>query len=580
MIDTILRFPLTIVLLVAASIMNVISTSNVNYVTVGSTQNELFSKLFVAFLLGALVSVVGQMTFERFFKEQAIRYVYMGSGVLSSLVYYIAIKKANLVDVELGIRTIVIFFILIILFIWIPVINNRYHFNQSFMAVFKAFFTSIFFTGVLYLGIAMLLGAINLLITKLNGQIYLHSATIIFVILAPIYLLSLIPNYYKEDEDSEHINRLLSPSKFLEALISYIIIPITIAFTAILLIYIVMNITGEFWTDNLMEPLLVAYSLTVIVVYLLTCCLQSAIAKYFRLIFPKILIPVVLFQTVASVLKINEVGVTYGRYYVILFGVFAIIVGVLFSILPLRKNGIIAPILIALSLVAIIPPVDAFTVSTSIQVSRLKEALQRNDILKDDKIIGNKNVALKDQNIISSSITYLDQMNDTKRIKWLTAYTNSNNFKETFGFDQYGGNSNNNYKYINVSRDENTPISVDGYDYLVRKNLNSKDENVIVSNFKQDGKEYSIKVTGEQNNRQIVLEQNGQIVVSFELNQIIAKFKDSSEKSPVSSEEVTFTSENNAAVLTLIANNININEYENEDNKELFVDLYILLDIK
>ena len=65
----------------------------------------------------------------------------------------------------------------------------------------------------------------------------------------------------------KEVSNAIRPSKFLEGLISYIIIPITAIFTVILLLYVIMNITGDFWKDNLMEPLLVTFSITVIVVY-------------------------------------------------------------------------------------------------------------------------------------------------------------------------------------------------------------------------------------------------------------------------------------------------------------------------
>ena len=53
--------------------------------------------------------------------------------------------------------------------------------------------------------------------------------------------------------------------KFFEILISYIIIPLIAVFTIILLVYIIKNIGGEFWSDNLLEPMIVSYSIFVIV---------------------------------------------------------------------------------------------------------------------------------------------------------------------------------------------------------------------------------------------------------------------------------------------------------------------------
>lgn len=574
-IDTISRFPLAIVLLIVASIMNVILISVSNDFTGGVSSNEIYAKLVITFLLGALVSVVGQLTYERFFKKKLIRYVYMAGAILSSLVYYIAVKDTGFDGIKVGIRTFVIFFVLTVLFIWIPVINNRYHFNQSFLAVFKGFFTSIFFTGVLYLGIVLVLAATDLLIAKLSFQVYQYFATIIFMVLSPTYFLSIIPDYQKEETEEERINKLISSSKFIDALISYIIIPVTIVFTAILIIYIVLNISGKFWTRNLMEPLLVSYTLTVIVVYLLSCNLQNQISKLFRKVFPKVLIPIVLFQTIASVLKINELGVTYGRYYVILFGIFALIAGILFSILPLRKNGVIAPILVVLALSSIIPPIDSFTVSSGVQASRLKNTLVKNDMLQNEKINAKANISQEDKDIISSTISYLDEIEETNGISWLSTYAKSNNFRVTFGFDQYGAPNN---SYVNINRDESTPISVNGYDYLVRANYNTGQSNTVIVEFDHDKKAYSINAVMLDGKPVIQLKQNSQNLVSIEVSQIFDKFQNESEKQKVHTEELTFKGENNVAAIALIANSININDFGAD--KEQYGDFYILVDLK
>jgi hypothetical protein len=81
------------------------------------------------------------------------------------------------------------------------------------------------------------------------------------------------------------------------------------------------------------------------------------------MIFPKILVPIVIFQVAASILKLTGVGITHNRYLVIVFGLFAIISGIVMSIVPIQKNGIIAVTLIIFCIISIVPPIDAFTVS-------------------------------------------------------------------------------------------------------------------------------------------------------------------------------------------------------------------------
>ncbi|MDD3174747.1 MAG: DUF4153 domain-containing protein [Herbinix sp.] len=571
-LDTLTRFPLTIILLTASVITNAIA--------INTQEDEIYIRLFITFVLGASIYTVCQLLYERYFDNLLVRFAFAGVTIIISIVYYLLINNTHWGAVVTT-RTIVIFFILLIGFLWVPVIKSKINFNQSFTAAFKAFFITVFFTGILFLGTVLIVRAIDTLIVRVNERAYGHAANIIFVLLAPIYFLTLIPLYPKKVEEqasSEKIdNRLISPTKLLETLVSFIIIPITAVFTIILLLYIVMNITGAFWTDNLMEPLLLSYSITVIIVYLLANNMKSAFSKYFRMIFPKVLVPVVLFQTLSSILRIGNIGVTYGRYYVILFGVFATVAGFLFCILPVRKNGIIAPILIALSVISIVPPIDAFTVSKVNQIGRLENALKRNNMLEGKTIIPKTNVSIEDQEIILSSVRYLDSMEYSKDIIWLTAYTEAYNFNNTFGFSQSEIDKNN-YLNVYITRNESTPIPITGYDYLIFKNISDQSGNIKISDFIYKDKSYTLRTDASLNNQVILLEEDNQELIRLDMNEIYNKFSNTVDTKSVGTEEVTFTKENSSAILTVIAQTININEWEG--GKDQYADVYIMVYIK
>jgi hypothetical protein len=588
--DTVLRFPLSIILLLTAVISNAVA--------INTQEDEIYIKLFITFAIGASVYIVLQMLYERFSQKPMIRISFTVLAILIAAGYYLLIQRTEW-NVEVTIRTTVIFFLLLIAFLWVPVIKSKNNFNESFMAAFKAFFISLLFTVVLFLGVCLVLGATNMLITDIAGEAYMHAANIIFVLLAPIYFLSLIPVYPGNKElevpmlttetelsEEEPTNReeirikLITPTRFLETLISYIIIPITAVFTVILILYIVINITGSFWTDNLLEPLLVSYSITVIIVYLLASTLSNAFARYFRWIFPKVLVLVVLFQTISSILRIGDLGITYGRYYVILFGVFATIAGILFYVIPSHKNGIIAPVLITLAFLSILPPVDAFTISKTNQISRLEKALIRNNMLEEDTIKANPNVSEKDREVIITSFRYLDRMDYTKDVTWLTSYHRSLNFKSVFGFSDYD-QIDKNYLNIYLKREGDSSIPITGYDYLLRMNYYNQTATITGSVIEQEGKSYTIYVsnTSEDDPVLILEEKNRQELIRFNMNEIFNRYTNSSlNNTEVSTEEFTFEKDNDAATLKLIVESININEWEN--GKDQQADIYILVKIK
>ncbi len=622
--DTILRFPVTIFLLFSAAVMNA--------VVISTREFEDYSRLLLTFLVGASIYAVSQMAFEQYHGGKPYRLLYVAVSAVFTITYFFIIRKSE-ITIFVSVRTIVLLFILFIAFLWIPSTRSAIDFNQSFMAAFKSFWVTGFFSGILFLGIALILRAINMLIIPISGTSYAHAANIVFVLYAPLYFLSLIPKYpaagegsgsmeqnqeeyntqgnrglkdipavernqkigASEEEGDENkgantgkkrISNVDAAGKagdapgVLASLLSYVIIPVTAIFTLILLIYIILNITDEFWTDSLLEPLLVAYSITVIIVYLLVSRLDSPIAAMFRRIFPKILVPVVLFQTVASCIRIGDTGITYGRYYVILFGIFATLAGLQFCFLPVRRNGLIAPILILLSLLSILPPMDAFTVSRNSQTGRLKSILTEKGMLTGNVITPNPDLAESDRKRIISAVDYLNQMNYTEDIPWLADYSSTYNFDETFGFPRYGyttGEYGSLYLYLNPE----SMINVAGYDYLRSVNISGDGNNQREAVFRKDGVEYTLEYDRSGGKSYLVLNEGEAELVRFSVKDIIDRFNTTEQvnhSAELSEEDATFTVENERAVLTLTVQTININYWQEGSN--WYADAYILIRIK
>lgn len=201
--------------------------------------------------------------------------------VLLTAGYYLIIRPAPNLSMEIEVRTAVAMFGLLWAFIWVPVIKSSVCFNQSFMIAFKALFNSAFFSAIIFGGISIILAAFNELIVTINYTAYPHTANLVFVLFGPMYFLSLIPNYSEAKEES--IKKAAHIPKFLEILLSYILIPLLAVFTLIIVLYIVKNINGQFWTDNLLEPMLVSYAITVILLYILV----SDIDNKFTIMFQK-----------------------------------------------------------------------------------------------------------------------------------------------------------------------------------------------------------------------------------------------------------------------------------------------------
>ncbi|WP_338471497.1 DUF4153 domain-containing protein [Niallia sp. XMNu-256] len=578
------RFPLTTIFLIFAVMINAMDIQS----------DKDLSKILLTLIVGVFLSAVSQVSYERFFIKTTIRYILMGIVLILTGGYYLIIMPAPTLGLEMTIRTSVALFALLFTFIWIPVnkSNGRINFNNSFMITFKSIFNSLFFSGVLYIGFAIIITAIDQLIFSIDYKTYSHAANLIFILFTPMYFLSLIPifpgNQNQDQEKVKHqtdrIIKLSSPPKFFEILISYIIIPLIAVFTVILLIYILQNIGGEFWRDNLLEPMIVTYSITVIVVYLLASEIENKFTLLFRKILPKILVPIVLFQMISSILSLSDTGITHTRYYVILYGLFAAIAGGCLSFLPVRQNGIVAALLILFSLFSILPPVDAFTISKSSQIEIVEKVLVENNMLENYTIQPNGNITNEDKKIITGAMNYLSMMDYDKEIEWLPKDFNFyEDFSETFGFKEYYGRDENN-EYVYVSLEPNVSIPITGYDVFVNSNIyfyhNEKNTDDNVVSFDKNGEAYTLMKEGlEDQVIYKVYNAEKERIIEFETKEIFDKYYDyQTSKEFLAIEEATFMVENEYASIKVIPYSVNIDK--TSDASSFMMELYVFVQIK
>ena len=581
--NAITRFPLTTLFLLGAVIVNAIDING----------GGDYSKYLLTLIVGAILGAVAQVIFERFYQGSYSRLALNGGAALLTVGYYLIIMPLPELSMEISIRTAVALFALLIAFIWIPSIMSKASFNESFMIAFKGFFISLFFAGIIFAGTSIIMAATNELLFEVDSEAYSHAANIIFILFAPIYFLSLIPVYYgKADENQneesmelkeDKIGKMANCPKYLEILISYIIIPLTAVFTLILGVYIATNLGSDFWSDNLLEPMIVSYSITVILVYILASRLENRFAQLFRKIFPKVLVPIVIFQVIASVMKIGDTGMTHTRYFVIVFGIFAIASGIIFSILPVRKNGIIAVILIVISVISIVPPVDAFTVSRNNQTAILHDTLIKNNMLDDNRIKPSPNISSGDREKIVEALGYLERLDYTERIPFLpSGFNYYSDFEKVFGFNMYEPQDESKFAYFRLN--DKAMLDIAGYDVLTETAViisrNNKNDEVI-GNINKTGKSFVLKkVTTSEDCIISLVEENEQELLSFSTKEIFEKFNesDSSVKEMISLEEATFSKENEDAAITVVVKTLNMET--STDSFYYNADIIILVKIK
>ena len=576
--SSVIRFPGTAAFLLAGAVLIGVSIGG----------GDELTRYILAVITGALACAAAQMLFERFFNGMAIRMVLYAAGVAIAALFFWSVYALPDNATELFTRFSVTMLALFIAFIWVGVIKEPRGFAESFMAAFKAVFESAFFSGVLFLGCVLIIAAIDRLITPVDGDAYAHTANIIFTVIAPFILLSLIPIYPGRAQNEaltetqrELLDRRTGCPKFLEVLLSYIIIPLTGIFTVILIIYILLNIGGDFWTDNLLEPMLIAYTLVVIVVTLLVSRLENRMAVLFVKVFPKVMIPIAAFQIIASALLLGDTGLTFGRYYVLLYGAFAVFAGLALSFAPRVKSGVIAPVLIALSILSLIPPVDAFTVSLASQTATLERTLEANGMLTGDTLTPDGDITSADKTRIIASVEYLSEMDKLDTLSWLpdgfTVYDDAA-FSRAFGFSRYDAPPDAN-AYVSVyynNTDAALPITgFDAFAELYVPDSGKTDQQAIT--FEAGGKTCVLSVTGEDGGAVIVTDAAGVELIRFDTSELIDRYEQP-DKSELTLTEATFSVENELAALKVVV--LNAGFEARTTPSDVSAQLYVFVAIK
>jgi hypothetical protein len=554
------RFPLTVLCLAGATIL-------VCYmISLHKAPELIIQKLMFTFLLGAFIGITAQFKCERIEILAKLRLaVYLLSALLM-FGYYLIIRSVPNIDFAVSVRTLVAVFAMFCAFIWVPSFRGKYDFNKVALIHFKSAFTSILYSGVLSAGCASIIAAIDILLFKVNSDTYGYVMSVIWILFATIYYLSLLPRFNSNNEsDREYTQSEEHYPKFLEILVSYIAIPLVAAYTLVLAAYFVKILVTLKWPVGQLGPMVLGYSAAGLIIYVLASLVGNRFAKLYQRFFPLVLIPVVIMQLISVGIRLNAYGFTESRYYVALFGIFSIVCGILLSFKPVTRNGIIAILAAVLAIISVLPPVDAFTVSRVSQITRLDSMLSAEGILADGKISPKADVPLTLRLETTSILNYLENRSYTKYVTWLPTDFNTNDkMQSTFGFEPaYEGSAGNQNSFF-ASMDTQKPVNITGYDMMFNFNADRTMDKVSEPRFDFEvrGVNYSLTVErlSPQEANVSLKDANGAELVAtglYDFTQSLSLVSNSA-KGALSPENMTLNVENNGYKLRVMLQNVNM----------------------
>ena len=561
MSTAVLRFPLTVLSLLCSATL-------ICYEIYRSGPPGLLTqKLIATFIVAAVLGMSAQFAWESFEKLQKyLIALYLGASVLA-VGYFLIILPAPEITAEIGIRTAVAVFALICSVLFLPTIakeaTHPADFNRIALAHFKSVFTSILFSAVLSGGLAAIIAAVDFLLFKLNSNTYSYMLTIVWVLFATIYYLSLLPNFNLSTKENLKLDKATSYPRFLEILISYIAIPLISTYTVVLIAYFIKILVTLNWPNGQVAVMVLVYTACGLVAFVLASSIDNKFNAFYQRVFPKMLFPLVVMQLVSVYIRINAYGITESRYYVVLFGIFSLAISIVLSIWPKGKNRYIALIAAIIALLSIIPPLDAFTVSRNSQITRVEIILQEQNILKNNQLYPKTDVELITKAEVTNILSYLSYRSSLKYIKWLPKnFDMYKDMEKVIGFAPEYNNANPDAsKYLYISIDAQKPLDIAGYEVITNLYTGRFDKVSPNMSFSLKGKNYVIGFDRKNNNESIVFlkDDTGKVLNSINLyEKAKALIEDKmASKELVSPQLLTFDSLQNGYKMRIIFLNIN-----------------------
>ena len=311
----------------------------------------------------------------------------------------------------------------------------KFSYHEDYVAyvakILKAFIISNIYSFIVFVGMSSIVFAMNSLFNFNFGSIvYLRLGIISFILFNVITFFQDFPKVRDSFTDYKY------PKAF-KILLVYIITPLVIIYTLILLIYFIKILVLWQIPNNLIVNLVIWFSsFAVIYLFFLSRVDSIAFINKFKVIFPISLFPLLAMMFFAIYLRISEYGLTENRYIVIAAGLW-VFLSLIYYIFYRNNSNITIPIFLAIIiLITGIGPASAIRLSTRSQNARFERLLKENNMIAGQYINSDVNVDSSVKNQIIDIVSYMDKRNRIEELKYLPKEfkLSEENFTRVFGF--------------------------------------------------------------------------------------------------------------------------------------------------
>lgn len=382
----------------------------------GSEPSYLFNIILVA-ILGIPLFAVIKLTDEQRGWPSIISNGILAGGLLLLVVYFLTLPSDIGTSPYKYIYRYVLYFLGVHLLVAVgPYIGNSHlsAFWQYNKTLFLRFLTALFFSGVLFVGLTVALGSIQLLFEVDVEEVrYLQLFILLGGVFNTWFFLAGIPPARTAPT---------AYPKGLKVFTQNVLIPLVILYLFILYLYTGKILLQWSWPEGWITYLVLSFSITGILALLLLYPVRERVENRWINTFANsffwALVPLVILLLLAILRRIWEYSFTIERYFVLMLGLWLAGIVIYFLVTKKQNIKVIPASLCIMAFLISFGPWSAFSVAEQSQLDRLRFYLNKNGILQNGQIQKTATVMkFEDRRQISSILRYLNSSHGLKGLQ-------------------------------------------------------------------------------------------------------------------------------------------------------------------
>lgn len=313
-------------------------------------------------------------------------------------------------------------------------------FSRSFFMTHKAFFIALIYGLVIGGGTSAVAAAIEaLLFPDMSGNVYAYLSTLAGFLAFTIFV-GYFPDFERGADDPRRAQVQDQP-RFIEILLEYILIPIMLAFTVVLLAWVVrILLPGDAPLVGILSGTIGSYAMVSIWLHIMVTHYESKLAGFYRLVSPFALLIIIAFSIGTLTRQINQDGLTTEYYVFILICIFAAISAILLILMKRRAHFFMVLLASILAIIAVLPVIGIEELPVRAQINRLEQLLADEGMLMNGELTPATEEPEDEVRAAITNAVMLLAWNDEEDLPdWFDpSMAEAEVFSRSFGFDMTG----------------------------------------------------------------------------------------------------------------------------------------------